>query len=242
MSMRLKSSAKPNSSSASSGALAIFVKTPELSPVKTRLAASIGRERALQFYELSLATTAALARELKSRIPDLQVYWAVAESEGHMAKRWTSYPIVSQGAGDLGARLAFVYESLLVSHSYVCFVGADSPHLEIGALTQGVRLTKKNLQKRFVMGETLDGGFYFFGGSLAVPSLAWQEVEYSTSRTAVQLLENLTRFGKVDFISKNFDIDTIDDLIRLAEISHTSSGYLPEQLELIQWSKSLLDY
>lgn len=242
MSMRLNSSMNRNSSSNSSGALAIFVKTPELSPVKTRLAATIGRERALQFYEFSLATTAALARELQSRIPDLQVYWAVAEPEGQGEKRWTSFPIVSQGAGDLGARLAFVYENLLKSHSYVCFMGADSPHIEIGTLFQGVRLTKKNLQERFVMGETLDGGFYFFGGSLSVPSLAWQDVEYSKSDTAFQLTQKLIGFGEVDLIAENFDIDTIDDLIRLAEILPISEALLPEQMELLQWSKSFLDY
>ncbi|MBK8203150.1 MAG: DUF2064 domain-containing protein [Bdellovibrionales bacterium] len=218
---------KPNSSVPSCGALAIFVKTPELSPVKTRLAASVGHEKAIQFYEYALAATAALARELKNKIPNVQVYWAVAEPEGQGAKRWASFPIVSQGAGDLGARLAFVYERLLESHSYVCFMGADSPHLEIGDLSKGVRLTKKNLQKRFVMGETLDGGFYFFGGSLSVPSSAWQDVEYSTSRTAFQLTQKLIEFGEVDLIGENFDIDTIDDLIRLAEISHLSAAYLP---------------
>ncbi|MBK9038278.1 MAG: DUF2064 domain-containing protein [Bdellovibrionales bacterium] len=230
---------KRNSSSNSSGALAIFVKTPELSPVKTRLAASIGREKALQFYEYTLAATAALGRELQRRIPDLQIYWAVAEPEGHKAKRWASFPVVHQGSGELGARLGFVYESLLMSHSYVCFVGADSPHLEIEALLEGVRLTKKHSEKKFVMGETLDGGFYFFGGSLSVLSSAWQNVEYSTSKTAFQLIQNLTGFGEVDLIGENFDIDTIDDLIRLAEIFPTSEALLPEQLELIQWSKSL---
>lgn len=223
----------------SSGALAIFVKTPELSPVKTRLASSIGREKALQFYGYSLAATAALARELQIRIPDLHIYWAMAEPDGHKAKRWTSFPVVYQGSGDLGARLAFVYKDLLKSHPYVCFMGADSPHLEIEVLSEGVGLTKINSAKKFVIGETLDGGFYFFGGGISLPSSAWQNVDYSTDRTAIQLRENLTRFGKVDLIGENFDIDTIDDLIRLAGILPIGKSLLPEQLELIQWSKSL---
>ncbi len=37
-----------------SAAIAIFVKTPGLSPVKTRLAATIGEEKAKEFYLLSL--------------------------------------------------------------------------------------------------------------------------------------------------------------------------------------------
>jgi len=35
--------------------LAIFAKTPGLSPVKTRLAASIGDEKACEFYQYSVA-------------------------------------------------------------------------------------------------------------------------------------------------------------------------------------------
>ena len=35
-------------------AIAIFVKTPNVSPLKTRLAASLGKEKSLHFYKLSL--------------------------------------------------------------------------------------------------------------------------------------------------------------------------------------------
>ncbi|MBK7843010.1 MAG: glycosyltransferase [Bdellovibrionales bacterium] len=239
MTLSLRSSIKPNSLSTSSGALAIFVKTPELSPVKTRLASSIGPERALQFYEFALAATEAFASELQKRIPDLQVYWAVAEPDGQGAKRWNSFPVVSQGAGDLGSRLALVYESLLKSHTYVCFMGADSPHLEVETLSEAVRLTKRNSKEKFVIGETLDGGFYFFGGSISLPSSVWQDVEYSTDRTAIQLIQNLSGFGAVERIRENFDIDTIEDLLRCSLVLTGGAVYLPEQIELIQWSKTL---
>ena len=60
------------------GALAIFVKTPELSAVKTRLAAEIGREEAIAFYRSCVGAIEAVAAEASRRSP-LDVYWAVAE-------------------------------------------------------------------------------------------------------------------------------------------------------------------
>jgi glycosyltransferase A (GT-A) superfamily protein (DUF2064 family) len=40
--------------------LAVFVKTPGLSPIKTRLAASVGEQKALEFYRRSLRVTEAV--------------------------------------------------------------------------------------------------------------------------------------------------------------------------------------
>lgn len=221
------------------GALAIFVKTPELSPIKTRLAASIGEEKARQFYELSLRATSASARALQSSIPNLQVYWAVAEAEGQSEKRWESFPTISQGDGGLGTRLDTVYEELLKRHHYVCFIGADSPHLSVENLRTGILQTAQHLTKKFVIGETLDGGFYFFGGSLPIPSSTWLSVEYSTDQTANQLLSNLASLGEVEHLKKSFDIDTVEDLRRCGNISGQAETFLPEQKALISWAKDL---
>lgn len=223
----------------SGGALAIFVKTPELSPVKTRLAASIGQEMANQFYELSLAATFAVAKSLEMKTPSLQIYWAVAETEGLDADRWGSFPALLQGAGGLGSRLNSIYQELLKKHHYVCFIGADSPHLHVEELRSGVLQTARNLGKKFVLGETLDGGFYFFGGSIPLPASTWQGVEYSTSQTANQLKSRLSALGEVALLKNNFDVDTIDDLSRISEISESNESLLPEQIELIRWSRFL---
>ena len=221
------------------GALAIFVKTPELSPVKTRLAATIGDDKARQFYELSVLATQAMARALVVDVPSLQIYWAVAEPEGLHAKRWESFPAITQGAGGLGARLNSVYQELLRKHHYVCFIGADSPHLGVEELKNGVLLTARNLGKKFVMGETLDGGFYFFGGSIPVSTSTWLGVEYSTDQTADQLTAKLSEFANIEHIRKNFDVDTADDLERYNSLPASDGALLPEQRDLIRWVAGL---
>lgn len=221
------------------GALAIFVKTPELSPVKTRLAASIGAENARQFYELALTATSAMAGALQTSIPYLQIYWAVAETEGLRGKRWKSFPSIAQGSGDLGDRLNSVYQELLKTHHFVCFIGADSPHLSVENLRVGILQTAQHVGKKFVIGETFDGGFYFFGGGAKIPSSAWLGVEYSTDQTANQLAAGLLEFGEIERLEKNFDVDTVDDLRRYTKISSQADILLPEQRDLIHWAEGM---
>jgi hypothetical protein len=79
--------------------IAIFVKTPGLSPVKTRLAAAIGEKRALEFYRLAIEAV----REVVSA-SGLQACWAVAEETAD----WTGFPVIFQGEGALGTIMSTV--------------------------------------------------------------------------------------------------------------------------------------
>ncbi|HEV8692715.1 MAG TPA: hypothetical protein VGQ93_00795, partial [Lysobacter sp.] len=58
--------------------LAIFVKTPGYSPVKTRLAADCGRAYAEAWYRRAAAAVASVAKIAADR-EGIAVYWAVAE-------------------------------------------------------------------------------------------------------------------------------------------------------------------
>lgn len=218
------------------GVLAIFVKTPELSPVKTRLAAGIGQERALLFYNQALEVTAALARRVKSEIVDLDVFWAVTEEQGLKSDRWKEFGTVFQGEGGLGQKLHTVYAELLSRYDYVAFMGADSPHIPTTEIVKALALTKKWRKEKFIIGETFDGGFYFFGGGALLPKNVWTNVEYSSDGTAQQLELELKIFGGIEKVEKNFDIDTIEDLHRLSQCKTSS---LPEQAKLIEWARSI---
>ncbi len=213
--------------------LAIFVKTPELSSVKTRLAAHLGEERTLQFYDLAIKATAALALKVKMQIPNLDVVWAVAEKEATGIERWKQFPTIYQGEGDLGQRLNHVYQSLILKYETVSFLGADSPHLHWRHLTQALQATFVNKDNGFVLGETEDGGFYYFGGGKALPKETWTSVEYSKESTAKQLAEGLKRSGHIEFIEMYFDIDVIEDLERLLKLEFRE---LPEQTALFEWA------
>ena len=115
-------------------------------------------------------------------------------------------------------------------------MGADSPHLASDELMQALRLIEKIRQDGFVIGETDDGGFYFFGGGKTLPKEVWLSVEYSSEHTAKQLESQLAQFGCVEKIQKTFDIDTIEDL---RSLSRCRIRLLPEQAALIEWTRSV---
>tara|TARA_B110001454_G_scaffold218991_1_gene249125 strand:- start:168320 stop:168994 length:675 start_codon:yes stop_codon:yes gene_type:complete len=219
------------------GVLAIFVKTPEFSPVKTRLAQGIGKAKALQFYNQALDATAALACHVRFELKDqLDLVWAVAELQGLDSNRWKDLGTVFQGEGSLGERLHTVYDKLIDQYEYVTFMGADSPHIPTSELLNGLNLTKKWRNEKFIIGETFDGGFYFFGGSKPLEKDVWTQVEYSSAQTAQQLESALEKFGGIEKIEKNFDIDTVEDLLRL---SSNKNILLHPQMNLIEWIRTL---
>ena len=215
------------------GAIAIFVKTPGLSPIKTRLANALGNEATLEFYQHSLTATRALVR----RSP-WTPYWAVAENEALKSPLWSNFEIISQGDGTLGQRLHRVYSELLQRNDFVLLMGADSPQLEQRILTAADTALKKN---DFVLGRATDGGFYLFGGRKKIPEQAWTSVQYSTRETADQLRHHLSLLGTVAELETLCDVDTIEDLRRLSQLPKgVVASLLTEQKQVIAWAKRQL--
>ena len=224
--------------SSNAGGLAVFVKTPGVSPVKTRLAAQLGKEAALQFYNASLAATAAAVAELGRHLPDLQTYWAVAEASAMETAIWAKMPNLFQGEGDLGARLDRVYRQLVARHGFACVMGADSPQLTVGQLVEAVTRSASLAKTGFVIGETLDGGFYFFGSGREISPEVWTSIEYSCATTGASLVHQLRKQAPVSFLDPSFDVDRAEDLDLLAATA--PHGLLPEQLRLLEWARTLV--
>lgn len=220
-----------------STALVIFVKTLGKSPVKTRLATDIGREKAEEFYSLCLRATEARARAAQAKLPGLKIYWAVAEKECLGSFVWASFPSLYQGEGTLGERLATVYREALERNSSACFIGSDSPQISVDRLVDCIQRTESNQRDGFQLGRTIDGGFYFFGGGSRIPSEVWTEVEYSTEKTADELSRRLWAYGSVWNLPEDFDVDTYEDLVCLSECK-VQDDLLPEQRELIIWAST----
>jgi len=80
-------------------AICAFVKTPGVSPVKSRLAAACGVNKAESFYFASVNDTENLLRSLKDIAPEIIPWWAVAEEEAHNNSLWASFQKIEQGPG-----------------------------------------------------------------------------------------------------------------------------------------------
>ncbi len=219
-------------------AVAIFVKTPGLSPVKTRLAATAGNDVAREFYRRAVNIVEAVAAKAAMECGDLTPYWAVAEREALADSRWQSFATVWQGEGGLGSRLARVYSELREAHEMVLMVGADSPLLTARHLCDA-RDAIDAAGKPFVLGRALDGGFYLFGGRAPVPTEAWKAVPYSAADTANQLLRQFHPLGAVAMLGAMPDVDGADDLMILAGTRVVESELLPSQRALLEWVRAM---
>lgn len=218
-------------------AVVVFTKTPELSGVKTRLAKTIGSERARNFYSKSLEVTQKLLSKIEEELKGVDVYWAVAEEAALKHKRWHNCQVLFQGEGKLGERLSRVYTSLKTRYHSVCFMGGDSPHLDLQGLHELIE--RSNHMKGFILAPTSDGGFYFFSGNESLPEEVWTSVEYSQNSTCSELADQLSSQGRVFWATESFDIDEYSDLEKFSNYNLWKDP-IDEQLQLKIFAHELL--
>ncbi len=223
---------------APSASVAVFVKTPGLSPVKTRLGQAIGTEAALETYRICLAAVTSLL-QASSTHPGFFPYWAVAEEEATALPLWKEFPrIVQPQSPGLAPRLHGVYSSLLQRHpGGVFLIGADCPHLPLSFLKEAHEaLTRDDCLA--VVGPATDGGFTLFGSREELPLSFWESITYSSDNTLEQLLSALKAWQSpkphrriVHPLPALTDIDSQEDLKRAwSEIeSFDSKTTWPEQ-------------
>ncbi len=217
-----------------SAALAIFVKTPGLSPIKTRLAKGIGRETALEFYRMSLDAVAVTAAQIHSE--DVVPYWAVAEQSGLQHPWWRQFRRLWQGTGDLGDRLAHVFSCLRRSFDAVAAIGVDSPQITPQLIANAYRhLRHDDRHALHVLGRCHDGGFYLVGSSALLPLETWRDVPYSTAQAAHRIAAKLSAIGNVVELGHLTDVDRAEDLLILRGELAALPNPSPEQVALLDW-------
>jgi uncharacterized protein len=197
-------------------AIAVFVKTPGLSAIKTRLAKDIGKHAALEFYISSLSQTLDLLNNFKGAgVCDVTAYWAVAEAQAMGHIMWKSLPNVLQQGEGLGERMAHVYNHLLTGAEAVMLLGADCPHLPVEYLKTAAKVLFDGPEEH-VLGPAADGGFYLFASKKKFPKRAWVNASYSSPNTRDEFMSSLGLNPQNCFLLPElFDIDTGDDYDRL---------------------------
>lgn len=210
------------------GCIAVFAKTPELSPVKTRLADTIGQERAKEIYILCIECI----QETLSQQNEYDVVWALAEESAINHGFWQSRPFnkIWTGGGELGTRLHQIYSNLKEKYAATILIGTDSPQISSEIISDAIQMIKNT---GFVIGPAHDGGYYLFGGTDNISKDVWEAVPYSESNTRKIFLENLGK--NVEILQGLSDLDVIEDVSRIiAEMPkemHASQKKLKDHLE-----------
>ena len=194
----------------------IFVKTPGLSPVKTRLrlSESIGQ----QVFRLSARSVfyeaVRVGELIRSGSDTVHVTWHLAESDSRASRFWplpdqVDYFHSGQCAGDLADRLAFAYSRFIGEYSRVFFLGADSPTITVKHLREASDSLERN---DFYLSPANDGGFYLFGGRRPMPASVWRSVAYSSPNTFNQFFSVLSEIGSIGVGKRLHDLDRPEDI------------------------------
>jgi glycosyltransferase A (GT-A) superfamily protein (DUF2064 family) len=201
----------------------LFVKTPGLSPVKTRLATSLaqacgydamGAQRvAERLYRACLRAVEQSLRLAQRRWPGLHVYYAVAEAAAMNHRRWRRWPRLWQGDGDLGDRQSAIHAALLERHRGAVLVGSDLPWLGRTQLDPALQALANG--EPLVIGPSADGGYYLLGASVAVGAEVYKQVEYSQPDTLSRLLGVLPATLRPHLLASLHDLDQWQDVADL---------------------------
>lgn len=212
-------------------AIAIFVKTPGLSPVKTRLAESLGAQRAEALYRQCALTVAEAAGQASKH-----VYWAIAEPTGRAAAQWPELAHLEQGAGGLGRRMHHVLATLVERHGAGLLLGADAPQIDAAVLASACARLSCDPPLR-VCGPARDGGFWTFGANHVPPLEHWTRVAYSRPDTLQSFRASIGDDIRWVSLPTLTDLDTADDMARVAAELAALPSPLPRQKELVTWLK-----
>lgn len=167
-------------------AIIIFVRHPELGKVKTRLAASVGNEKALLIYKLLIAHTYKLVKDLPF---DVYVYYTVEIIEQDV---WNSKNIIKkrQKGNDLGEKMQNAFsEVFFESHSKVVIIGSDCYELTTQIINEAFDATGND---KVVIGPAKDGGYYLLGLYKHLPEI-FKDISWSTAKVLEQTTNILQR-------------------------------------------------
>ena len=207
--------------------LVILAKTPGISPVKTRLAEEIGKDKSLEFYRLCKSC---LKQFLKSE--KHSTYIATAEKPGVQHTFWQEFSTFHAEGVSLGDKQHFIFEKLLANYNAVVLVGMDIPQMDQTLIDEAFDSLVKS---DFVLGPSQDGGFYLFGSRKKMPKWIWSETPWSTPETA-KIFAQLLYQEPVNLRTLT-DVDNFSDLKTLMEEMPRDMSVAQEKI--VAWIRSI---
>tara|TARA_R110002051_G_scaffold149720_1_gene222276 strand:- start:6420 stop:7031 length:612 start_codon:yes stop_codon:yes gene_type:complete len=182
----------------------IFTRNPELGKCKTRLAATVGNEKALDIYKFLLNHTVNITKDLKVA---KQVYYSETVWENDV---WNNdlYQKKIQSGSDLGFRMENAFKNGFDDgFEKIIIIGSDMYDLNKTDLENAfLQLDDAD----FVVGPAEDGGYYLLGMKLFEPSL-FKNKKWGTATVLKDTLKDLT-YKKIKILESRNDVDIYEDI------------------------------
>lgn len=185
-------------------ALIIFTRNPQLGKVKTRLAESIGEEKALEIYRALLEHTQSITLNLDC---DKFVFYD-QNIENNDIWLESVYDKKLQFGVDLGAKMQNAFNQLFeLGYKNCIIIGSDIFDFKDFHIQDAFY---KLQFSDVVIGPAEDGGYYLLGIKKEIPSI-FKNKDWGYSTVLSETLIDLVNY-KIDFLEVLNDIDTIEDL------------------------------
>ena len=188
----------------------VFVRTPELGKVKTRLAKTIGDQAALTIYKLLLKHTATVLHELSF---DKVVYYSEKIDNNDFWEASLFEKKLQKGA-DLGERMQQAFETAFDrGYKKVLIIGSD-----LFELTSTLIISALEALETYdiSIGPSLDGGYYLLGMKELHPAV-FKNKKWGANSVLKNTLQDLKQ-QNVKLLEALNDIDTFEDLQQQPEL------------------------
>lgn len=200
-------------------ALIVFTRNPELGKCKTRLAATVGDEAALEIYRFLIQHTAAISARVQA---DPFVYYSVKVREND-AWDATIFRKKTQTGDDLGKRMENAFlEVFALGYERAIIIGSDMHDITSEEINDGFQQLELH---DFVLGPAEDGGYYLLGMKSVKPAL-FRNKTWGTETVGEATLADLKNESVALLAEKN-DVDYYEDIKDVAAFQQ----FLPMHLD-----------
>ncbi|GGD68100.1 hypothetical protein GCM10011514_35290 [Emticicia aquatilis] len=205
-------------------AIIIFIKNPQLGKVKTRLAATVGNERALEIYHLLMQHTKAITKPLIDI--DKYLFYSDFVDEKDIWGNTEYHKSVQFAGQDLGLKMAEAFvETYHQKHAKALIIGSDCLELNQDIITDAYRQLSTN---EVVIGPAFDGGYYLIGFNFELIGEASEEVlrqifwnkEWSHERVGQEAIETCKEMNLRYFLLPTLtDVDEEKDYLKTQHLA-----------------------
>jgi rSAM/selenodomain-associated transferase 1 len=185
-------------------ALITFIKNPEKGKVKTRIAATVGDDKALAIYKALMEHTRNVA--LATNTNRLLFY----SEQINFKDKWSNedFQKALQAEGDLGDKIKNAFATAFEQNEKVVIIGSDCASLTPDIVSDAFAKLEDH---DFVIGPAMDGGYYLVGMSYFEPSL-FENITWSTDSVFPDTMKVIEGLGKTcGLLPELSDIDFEED-------------------------------
>mgnify|MGYP000500499996 CR=1 FL=1 len=199
-----------------------FAKWPLLGNVKTRLARSIGNEKALEVHlilmnEVLDKLIAAKQGDTELWLNEIPAQQTCMASIIQKTQKNNIVCKVQQGV-NLGDKMADAIVSSLKKYNKVIIVGSDCPNISVSILAEASKALDKT---DLVIGPAEDGGYVLIGAS-RFDACIFADVAWGQGAVFVKTQENARNLGFTEtLLSESWDVDELADYERWLNTKNT---------------------